>query len=144
MYSVAGNEPLCSSSRWCSLHIGIPRRLFESIHVLGADAQAPESVEHVVIPLNKSVTLPDASAICFGRGRAPESAVARALTDRTLYIQAKKIGTTNVSVYDENMRIDQGRGCRDRVGHRKSSVEDSSQHSAAPPFALPMTTVKSY
>jgi pilus assembly protein CpaC len=72
---------------------------------LGANAQAPEAVEHVVIPVNKSVTLqmpqPFASAVVD----AAEIAVARALTDRKLYIQAKKIGTTNVSVYDESMRI---------------------------------------
>ena len=76
-----------------------------SFMFLGANAQAPESVEHVVVPVNKSVTLqmpqPFASAVVD----APDIAVARALTDRKLYIQAKKIGTTNVSVYDENMRI---------------------------------------
>ena len=35
---------------------------------------------------------------------SPEIATARALTDRKLYIQAKNIGTTNVAVYDDNMR----------------------------------------
>ena len=36
---------------------------------------------------------------------APDIADALPMNDRTLYIQAKNFGTTNVSIYDENMRV---------------------------------------
>jgi pilus assembly protein CpaC len=70
-----------------------------------AFSQAPEPVQHIVLPLNKSVTLsvsrPFASAVVG----SPDIADAMPMTDRVLYIQAKKIGTTNVSIFDENRRL---------------------------------------
>ena len=70
-----------------------------------ADAQAPQSVEHLVIPLHKSITLPVPRAFTSAVVGSPDIADALPMTDRTLYIQGKNFGTTNVSIYDENMRL---------------------------------------
>jgi len=82
------------------------------IHIPAAQAQGPRSwrienngVRHVVIPINKSKTFrldqPFATAIVG----SPEIADALPMSDRSLYLQAKKIGTTNVSVFDTSMRL---------------------------------------
>jgi pilus assembly protein CpaC len=70
-----------------------------------AYSQPPGPVQHVVIPVNKSVTIPVAASFSSAVVGSPEIADALPMTDRALYIQAKKIGTTNVSIYDENMRL---------------------------------------
>jgi pilus assembly protein CpaC len=69
-----------------------------------AYSQPPE-VQRIVIALNKSVTIPVPTPFSSAVVGAPEIADALPMTDRVLYIQAKKIGTTNVSIYDENMRL---------------------------------------
>jgi pilus assembly protein CpaC len=72
-----------------------------------AYSQPPEiePVQHLVIAVNKSVTIPVSRPFSSAVVGSPEIADAVPLTDRALYIQAKKIGTTNVSIYDENMRL---------------------------------------
>jgi pilus assembly protein CpaC len=70
-----------------------------------AYSQAPEPVQHIVLTLNKSVTLPTSRPFSSAVVGASDIADALPMTDRTLYIQGKKIGTTNVSIYDENMRL---------------------------------------
>jgi pilus assembly protein CpaC len=66
---------------------------------------APEPVRHIVIAVNKSVTIPVSRPFSSAVVGSPEIADALPMTDRALYIQAKKIGTTNVSIYDEDMRL---------------------------------------
>jgi len=51
------------------------------------------------------VTIPVSRPFSSAVVGSPEIADALPMTDRALYIQAKKIGTTNVSIYDENMRL---------------------------------------
>ena len=55
--------------------------------------------------LNKSRTLriekPFASAVVG----SPDIVDALPMSDRTLYIQGKKVGTTNVSVFDQTMQL---------------------------------------
>jgi len=62
-------------------------------------------VRHIVVTLNKSRTLrfdkPFASAVVG----APDSMDALPMSDRVLYIQGKKVGTTNVSVFDQSMKL---------------------------------------
>ena len=70
-----------------------------------AYAQAPQVVQHVVVPLNKSVTLQVPEPFSSAVVGSPNIADALPMTDRTLYIQAKNFGTTNVSIYDGNMRL---------------------------------------
>src|SRR5262245_49636415 len=75
-----------------------------------AQAQSWESeegggVRHIVVILNKSRTLrfdkPFASAVVG----APDIVDALPMSDRALYIQGKKVGTTNVSVFDQSMKL---------------------------------------
>ena len=68
-------------------------------------AQEVQFVRQVIIPLNKSVTLTLPQVFSSAVVGAPDIADAIPMTDRTLLIQAKKIGTTNVSIYDENSRL---------------------------------------
>ena len=70
-----------------------------------AHAQAPEFVQHVVIPLNKSITLPTPRAISSVQVDSPTVVTARAITDQRLYIQARTIGTTSVTVYDQSLQL---------------------------------------
>ena len=62
-------------------------------------------VRHIVVTLNKSRTLrfdkPFASAVVG----APDIMDALPMSDRVLYIQGKKVGTTNVSVFDQSMKL---------------------------------------
>src|SRR4029077_13307976 len=62
-------------------------------------------VRHIVVTVNKSRTLriekPFASAVVG----APDIVDALPMSDRTLYIQGKKVGTTNVSVFDQSMQL---------------------------------------
>src|SRR5258707_16095 len=62
-------------------------------------------VRHLQVTLFKSRTLridqPFASAVVA----APEIADVLPMSDRSLYIQGKKVGTTNISVFDSSMRI---------------------------------------
>src|SRR6266567_6574978 len=63
------------------------------------------AVRHIVVTLNKSRTLriekPFASAVVG----SPDIVDALPMSDRTLYIQGKKVGTTNVSVFDQTMQL---------------------------------------
>jgi pilus assembly protein CpaC len=62
-------------------------------------------VRHIVVTLNKSRTLrfdkPFASAVVG----APDIVDALPMSDRVLYIQGKKVGTTNISVFDQSMNL---------------------------------------
>jgi pilus assembly protein CpaC len=64
-----------------------------------------DAARQVVVIVNMSRTLrlekPFASAIVG----APDIADALQMTDRTLYIRGKKVGTTNVSVFDQSMQL---------------------------------------
>jgi pilus assembly protein CpaC len=62
-------------------------------------------VQHIAIAVNKSVTLTLPASFSSAVVGSPEIADALPMTDRTLLIQSKKIGTTNVSIYDDNNRL---------------------------------------
>jgi pilus assembly protein CpaC len=78
-----------------------------------AEAQGTRAVEsetrpvvrHISVTLFKSRTLridkPFATAIIA----APEIADILPMSDRSLYVQAKKIGTTNISIFDASMQV---------------------------------------
>jgi pilus assembly protein CpaC len=63
------------------------------------------AVRNIVVTVNKSRTLriekPFASAVVG----SPDIVDALPMSDRTLYIQGKKVGTTNVSVFDQTMQL---------------------------------------
>jgi pilus assembly protein CpaC len=67
--------------------------------------EGSDAVRHIVVTLNKSRTVrlekPFASAVVG----SPDIVDALPMSDRTLYIQGKKVGTTNVSVFDQSMQL---------------------------------------
>jgi len=64
-----------------------------------------EPVRHVVITLNKSRTFRLDRAFATAVVGSSDIADALPVTDHSLYILGKKIGTTNVSVYDQTMML---------------------------------------
>src|SRR3954462_3112686 len=64
-----------------------------------------ERVRHVVITLYKSKTFRLDQPFSTAVVGSPEIVDALPMSDRSLYIQGKKIGTTNVSVFDPMMRL---------------------------------------
>jgi len=64
-----------------------------------------ETARHVVVTINKSRTFVIARSFSSAVVGSPEIADAIPMTDRTLYIQGKKIGTTNVSVFDPDSKL---------------------------------------
>src|SRR5262245_34350679 len=124
MNSVEGDGRRTSSRRRWGLQLPtpLPGLLFAPLllaaAVLGiwpgllpaAQAQSWEGeegggVRHIAVIRNKSRTLrfdkPFASAVVG----SPDIVDALPMSDRALYIQGKKIGTTNVSVFDPSMKL---------------------------------------
>jgi len=64
-----------------------------------------EAVQRVVITLNKSRTLRFGKAFATAVMGSPEIADVLPMSDHSLYIQAKKIGTTNLSVFDQGGKL---------------------------------------
>jgi len=76
-----------------------------AVSVLPGRAQDLQYVRTVTIPVNKSATLLMPAAFSSAVVGAPEIADALPMTDRTLLIQAKKIGTTNISVFNSSNQL---------------------------------------
>ena len=72
-----------------------------------AQPQNEESgaVRHIVVTVNKSRTLRFDNAFASAVVGAPDIVDALPMSDRVLYIQGKKVGTTNVSVFDQSMKL---------------------------------------
>ena len=79
--------------------------MLTGVAVFSSRAQSVQPVQQVIIPVNKSVTMTTVVSFSSAVVGSPEIADALPMTDRTLLIQAKKIGTTNVSIYDANSRL---------------------------------------
>jgi pilus assembly protein CpaC len=76
-------------------------------HAQAQSSQNEESgaVRHIGVTLNKSRTLRFGTAFASAVVGAPDIVDALPMTDRSLYIQGKKVGTTNISVFDQSMRL---------------------------------------
>jgi len=72
---------------------------------VSSSAQDVRYVQHITIAVNKSVTLTLKSSFSSAVVGSTGIADALPMTDRTLLIQAKKIGTTNISIYDHNSQL---------------------------------------
>ena len=72
-----------------------------------AQPQIEESgaVRHIVVTVNKSRTLRFDNAFASAVVGAPDIVDALPMSDRVLYIQGKKVGTTNVSVFAQDMKL---------------------------------------
>src|SRR2546421_11506505 len=64
-----------------------------------------EPVRHVIVTLNKSRTLHLERPFTTAVIGSPDIADVLPVSDRELYIQGKKVGTTNLSVYDQAQRL---------------------------------------
>ncbi|HEY2534394.1 MAG TPA: type II and III secretion system protein family protein [Xanthobacteraceae bacterium] len=105
-------RPLGSGGPW---HVGCALAVLPVLTVLANGPvraqgveyvqQGVEYVQHVTAALNKSVTLTLRTPFSSAVVGSPEIADALPMSDRTLLIQAKKAGTTNISIYDESMRL---------------------------------------
>lgn len=68
-------------------------------------AQDAPAVRHIVVIVNKSRTIRFAKPFKTATIAATAIADVSPITDRALYIQGKAIGTTNISVFDDNMQL---------------------------------------
>jgi len=68
-------------------------------------AAAEGTVRHVSIALFKSRTLQVDKPFSTALIGAPDIADILPMSDRAIYIQAKKIGTTNISIFDSSMQV---------------------------------------
>src|SRR5262245_1730557 len=64
-----------------------------------------DRVRHVVVTLYKSKTFHLDQPFSTAVVGSPDIADALPMSDRSLYVQGKKVGTTNVSVFDSMMRL---------------------------------------
>jgi len=64
-----------------------------------------DGVQHVTITVNKSATFRVDHAFRAATVGAPEIIDARPLSDKVIYLQGKKIGTTNVSLFDQDAQL---------------------------------------
>ena len=64
-----------------------------------------KSVRHVSITLFKSRTLQVDKPFTTALIGSPEIADILPMSDRAIYVQAKKVGTTNISIFDSNMQV---------------------------------------
>src|SRR5216683_2538217 len=109
----AAREPLSFSGRSVAVLVLLATIGFSSLGgVVEVRAQGARATDNETAPIRRiSVTLfksrtirmdqPFATAIIA----APEIADVLPMSDRSLYIQGKKIGTTNLSVFDTSMRV---------------------------------------
>ena len=72
-----------------------------------ARAQVVEDapVRHITVTLNKSKTLTFKQPFTTAVIGSPETADLLPMTDHTLYVQGKKVGMTNISVFDAQKRL---------------------------------------
>ncbi len=63
------------------------------------------TVRHLDITVNKSRTISFAASFKTATIASTEIADVTPLTDRSLYIQGKKVGATSISVFDQNMQL---------------------------------------
>ena len=89
---------------WALLGVGLLGALSACAGAIAGRRQW-RGVRHIVVTLYKSRTLrlekPFASAVVG----SPDIVDALPMSDRRLYIQGKKVGTTNVSVFDQSMQL---------------------------------------
>src|SRR6516164_8630339 len=76
-----------------------------SLKSVAAESARLADVRHVSITLFKSRTLQVDKPFATALIGSPDIADILPMSDRALYIQAKKVGTTNISVFDSNMQV---------------------------------------
>jgi pilus assembly protein CpaC len=75
------------------------------VSLSNAVAASNPGVRHIVVVVNKSRTVHFNNPFATVLVGSDAIADVRPMTDHTLYVQGKKVGTTNVSVFDKNMQL---------------------------------------
>jgi pilus assembly protein CpaC len=78
---------------------------WSSVRLARAQIVEGAAVRHITVTLNKSKTLKFEHPFSAAVIGAPDIADILPMTDHTLYIQGKKVGTTNISVFDGEKRL---------------------------------------
>ena len=98
--------PCWFSQRWRSrLTFGLAVAIIFAIASPRLQAQPEPVVRRIVITVNKSQTVSFPAPFKTASIASTEIADVTPLTDRSLYIQGKKIGTTSISIFDQNTQL---------------------------------------
>jgi pilus assembly protein CpaC len=87
------------------LTFGLVASIIFAVSSPTSQAQPEPTVRHVVISLNKSRVVSFAAPFKTASVASTEIADVTPLTDHSLYVQGKAIGTTNISVFNESMQL---------------------------------------
>ena len=100
------NRLRCLKSMLATIAMGAVLTLGGMIgSAVSAELRDGASVRHMVLTVHKSRTLHIDKPFAKALVAAPEIADVLPMNNQTIYIQAKKIGTTNVSLFDENAQF---------------------------------------
>src|SRR5262245_6364696 len=137
MYQALGRFIQFARSR---LVVGLAAAIIFAVGSATLQAQ-PENpqVRRIVITVNKSQVVSFASPFKTASIAATDIADVTPLTDRSLYIQGKKIGTTSISIFDQNTQLmaildlevtidTQDLQRKIRSGTRNNSIQGSSSN----------------
>jgi pilus assembly protein CpaC len=106
-----GKTPMCQWPLWISqiwrsrLTFGLAASIIFAVASSTLQAQPEPTVRHVVVTLNKSRVVSFAAPFKTASVASTEIADVTPLTDHSLYIQGKGLGTTSISVFNQNMQL---------------------------------------
>lgn len=83
----------------------VPSRAAQEGSVRSREVADSPAVRHIVVTLNKSRLINVDRPFVTALPASAEIADVRPMTDQALYIQGKKIGTTNISLFDKDMHL---------------------------------------
>jgi pilus assembly protein CpaC len=87
------------------LVVGLAAAIIFAVVSPTLQAQPEPQVRRIVITVNKSQTVSFPTPFKTASIASTEIADVTPLTDRSLYIQGKKIGTTSISIFDQNTQL---------------------------------------
>ena len=98
--------PSWFSQIWRSrLTFGLAAAIIFAVPSPRLQAQPEPVVRHIVITVNKSQTVSFPASFTTASIASTEIADVTPLTDRSLYIQGKRIGSTSISIFDQNTQL---------------------------------------
>jgi pilus assembly protein CpaC len=96
---------IARSGRLMSRSVFFPGFAVALASTIAATTLYAQAVQHITITVNKSRTLQVPEEFSSAVVGAPDIVDSLPMTDKTLYLQGKKVGTTNVSVFNLSMRL---------------------------------------
>jgi pilus assembly protein CpaC len=83
----------------------VPSRAAQDVSIRSREVADFPAVRHIVVTVNKSRLINVDRSFVTALPASAEIADVRPTTDQALYIQGKKIGTTNISLFDKDMHL---------------------------------------